>query len=376
MSIFFIIGLVLVTPSLISGISKFSRYTISFFNDSDYKYRDKVEFVKYNYPLLSKYKWSSVYFQELHSLPKPLYKDYVGWKQEEYTSDTLNILQRGIRKTTVNNLINNDQHLFFGGSAMWGFGVSDNYTMPSIFSKISSMNAINYGQPGYVTRQSLSALINLYSSGDLKKTNNFIIFYDGYNDVLNHCTYGLDLLSTIHEVYNQQVIRAYKETSPYSIKWGLIPAQNFYKKLKSEYYLFMKKIKTTATKENCFDNNLKAKSVAYSILNNWYMADAIAKANGDKFIAILQPSVYSTDKNNLNLNSKNKINDAINLDFQAVYPILKSLISEYKDKGVTILDFSNIFDKSNVFISDGHVTPEGNTILVRKLYNYMSENYY
>ena len=354
-------------------------YTISFFNDNNKKFLydyNHEDYVRNNYPLLSKYEWSNTYFKELYSLPEPSYKDYVGWKYDEYIGDTINISQKGIRKTVNDKLINNDQYLFFGGSAIWGFGVSDQFTIPSIFSKMSSMKATNYAEPGYIARQSLSALTNLYSTAELKKTNNYIIFYDGYNDVINHCSLGLDPLSTVHEIYNREVIKSYKETSPYSIKWILIPIQNFIYKLKNEYYLFMNKKKPADAKENCFDNQFKAKLVAYSIINNWYLADTIAKANGDKFIAVLQPSIYSSHESKVHETTLEMFNDDINREFQAVYPILKSLISEYKDRGLTILDYSNIFDKNDVFISPGHVTPEGNDILVNKLYNYIIKNYY
>ena len=140
-------------------------YTISFFNDNSKKFLydyNHEDYVKNNYPLLSKYEWSNAYFKELYSLPEPSYKDYVGWKYDEYIGDTINISQKGIRKTVNDKLINNDQYLFFGGSAIWGFGVSDQFTIPSIFSKMSSMTATNYAEPGYIVRQSLSALTNLY----------------------------------------------------------------------------------------------------------------------------------------------------------------------------------------------------------------------
>ena len=75
-----------------------------------------------------------------------------------------------------------DSTWFFGGSTMAGSGVDDLNTIPSLYSKLTNENVINFGVPGWNSRQSLNLLINLLSAG-YKPSK--VIFYDGINEIYN-----------------------------------------------------------------------------------------------------------------------------------------------------------------------------------------------
>lgn len=73
---------------------------------------------------------------------------------------------------------------FFGGSTIWGYGNSDNYTIPSIYSKKNNSYVFNFGEQAWVTRQSLNQLINILGDGYKPEV---VVFYGGFNDISVGC---------------------------------------------------------------------------------------------------------------------------------------------------------------------------------------------
>jgi lysophospholipase L1-like esterase len=74
---------------------------------------------------------------------------------------------------------------FFGGSACWGWGARDDYTIPSQLSRLLNARAPrfrvhNYGEPAYTFTQGLLYLILKLREG---ARPDYVIFYDGFNDV-------------------------------------------------------------------------------------------------------------------------------------------------------------------------------------------------
>ena len=72
---------------------------------------------------------------------------------------------------------------------------------------------------------------------------------------------------------------------------------------KSEPYLILRQ-KTTGRiykTWDCLENEKKAKSVAKHLVNNWYTAYLISKANEAIFISVLQPFIDFTGENYQNL---------------------------------------------------------------------------
>ena len=64
---------------------------------------------------------------------KHYYKAFVGWNASEFNGKYINIDENGFRKTQLpENIVNKTKVHFFGGSTMWGYGVKDSSTIPSI----------------------------------------------------------------------------------------------------------------------------------------------------------------------------------------------------------------------------------------------------
>ena len=116
------------------------------------------------------------------------YSPYVIWQHPPFDGQTLTIDEHGNRIHKVKNksLIQPDTNIrFFGGSAMWGFGSDDNGTIPAIYQNElqPEQQAFNHAEKGYVTRQNLAKLINLINTD---APIHDVVFFDGFNDILNH----------------------------------------------------------------------------------------------------------------------------------------------------------------------------------------------
>src|SRR3990167_2158302 len=100
--------------------------------------------------------WTEEYFQEFKKLGYT-YESYLGWKCKAFKGKFFNVSSEGVRKTSNPNGLDKSKAKLvycFGGSVLWGMGARDDYTVPSLISKLLNKDeeqyyVINYGQPGY-----------------------------------------------------------------------------------------------------------------------------------------------------------------------------------------------------------------------------------
>ena len=120
---------------------------------------------------------------------------YSYWISKPFTGKSINVDSDGLRHTWHNGLTglySPGKRIFrifmFGGSTMFGWAESDDYTIPSAVVKaltqrgIGGVKVINFGQLGYVNTQELILLLE-----QLRQRNipDLVIFYDGYNDTFS-----------------------------------------------------------------------------------------------------------------------------------------------------------------------------------------------
>ena len=96
---------------------------------------------------------------------------------------------------------------------MWGTGSNDQNTIPSLFSKLNNVNAINYAESGYSSIQSLNYLNTLIIKEDLSLKNKLVVFYDGVNNVTDNCLSSNKKLETARELQIGQFINQPKVTN-------------------------------------------------------------------------------------------------------------------------------------------------------------------
>ena len=195
---FGLLGMLLLTPPIAYSIYSlsFSGKTGKFLGDP----RGRLE-------LYNGIEWASTHFDEFSKL-NTTYFDYITWRRDDFEGETINISD-GLRETyePTNPNINADKYLFFGGSTTWGTGVNDNNTYPSIFAERLNTRVTNFGETGYIARQSLSLLTNYFienPSMDFSETH--VVFYDGVNDIAHRCRSEISGLCTGREQQIQSIL--------------------------------------------------------------------------------------------------------------------------------------------------------------------------
>ena len=307
--------------------------------------------------------WALKHFSEFHKLKAP-YKDFLVWQFDDFEGETINI-KNGIRFTNIPPQIKS-QHkkfLFFGGSTTFGSGVNDENTYPSIFSNKVKLKAVNHGVSGYSSRQSLIALNNQYITNErINLSKNFVVFYDGVNDVVHRCRNDTIGMSTQRE--NQ--IKNLFWNKKYHFERTFSQLIDFTNAFVKRITKLMCKKKINVDKLYICDNNeFRAKEIASSLVKTWKVAFNIALANDDNFVAILQPVAFTgTSKvNHLNLNSD--INKEIGKQYKILYPLIK----EYaKISKLPFIDLTNALNVNDyVYIDFSHLSPLGNELVANSI---------
>ncbi len=121
---------------------------------------------------------------------------YVYWRRKPFQGKYINVDANGIRRTwnaapvsTANQL----KIAMFGGSALWGTGSRDEFTIPSQVAKklkAKGMDAwvTNFGEGGYVSTQDVIALMLELQKGNVP---DIVVFYDGANDTFSAVQQGI-----------------------------------------------------------------------------------------------------------------------------------------------------------------------------------------
>ncbi|MDH5701102.1 MAG: SGNH/GDSL hydrolase family protein [Nitrospirota bacterium] len=284
-------------------------------------------------------------FQELRLLTKR-YIPYVEWGREPFSGKTITIDQTGERvQPNVPEHPTKQVH-FFGGSTMWGTGVDDQHTIPSLFNELHpDYRVYNHAQSGFVSRQELAGLINLANQD---QPMDIIVFYDGCNDPLTLCRADLSLNGHREESKFIQKLERTWET-PEALFGS---TQTMIQKL-------IKKGKRPGSQ--CQANPAYAEKVAMTLVNNWKLAKQIANFRGAEFLAILQP-VISIGKPSIHYITE----EFDGSDWLAVYPHVLEI--KQKEQLDWIHDFTDSFDgPAFIYIDSCHTNNLGNQIIAQKI---------
>jgi len=298
-----------------------------------------------NLEIYQNYDWAEKHFEEFRSL-KTTYYDFVVWKRDDFNGETIQI-KDGLRRTTNDKSLLNTKknYAFFGGSTMWGTGSSDEFTIPSQFSRITNFKSYNFGETGYSARQSLASYINFILEAenvDQGKNITNVVFYGGSVDVAVQCKRNSRNLSTQRE---KQIQRALKTEQKFS-----------YPETFSQVLSLLQKVVNVPSQvtHDCDSNPTKAKMVARTVVKTWITAQQLAQQNGMDFVAVLEPHGYSNSYAAQYL----QLDPIRAKQYAVIYPLIKQYAN---DKNINFIDLSNsLSDCDNCFIDDLHIGPAGN----------------
>ncbi len=311
--------------------------------------------------------WIAGYDKELFSSYNTSWRPYVYWRRTPYAGKYINIDNRGIRYTAASELSDNHASrklkiFMFGGSTMWGEGVRDRYTIPSLLAKELAAHQIkaeitNFGEVAYVHTQELIELALQLQRGNVP---DIVIFYDGYNDVyaaLQNRVAGFSQFEWKRELeYN--ISTRYNKLKKVFLLNSL-----------DRFYLgkFIKSLSNSLSYKQPFSQESKtlAKDIIEVYLNNIKIIDALGKAYGFRPLFYWQPVIYT--KNNLTPFEKGFATEPLGSLYHEAHAVMKANHGEFAH--YHFYDISGLFAaaKNPVYIDYCHVNEDANRIIAARI---------
>lgn len=335
--------------------------------------------VMVGYPELSYYtaqEWSDTYWQEAKLAERYRYEPYVIWRHLPFEGETIRIDQEGIRITPGADCGRDAYSVFtFGGSTMLGWGAPDWGTIPAYLQ--ASLEAlmekpvcvVNLAEDGFVSSQSLIALIRELQSGNLPDE---VIFYDGVNEVIAAYESGepnvhvtLAKIAAGYENPENPLLTWIKGSRVYSLI-GILAGKLTAGKLtyeQQEGLLSMFYLQSAQGGQSHL-----ADAVAEVYLANYRIVDALAQEYGFDFHFFLQPQLAVGAKvlTREEQAMRSGLDPAMANLAKAVYENIASAAPNYRH----LWSLADVFDKerAQIYIDDsGHITPEGNRLVSQEI---------
>jgi hypothetical protein len=256
--------------------------------------------------------------------------------------------------------------VFTGGSAMWGFGVNDENTIPAHFAKIAKgrYRAINLGELSYNAFQGF-LFLKLQIINGLRP--DIVVSYDGVNDVAS-LRRGLGPFSHNREDQIRAVMKGQDRKNAEALSFSHF----FLNPLKLFISIKLKH------KDETYDlSQERIEQTAKALLESWLSTKDLAEKNSADFIAVLQPNaaIGNPYLKHLKFDKEEKRN---RLTYSRLfYPVVLKLLQapEYQELSHHVIVLTDAFDREEfIYIDFCHVSPNGNKIIAAKIYNYITNS--
>ena len=337
----------------------------------------KYEVKRSNYPAF-KNPLIAKRIREEQSLIKSKYYPFTAFLHNSKRGDYVNIEGKYSSRKSYNDKLEGSTW-FFGGSTIFGIDSEDNHTIPSKFAKLTNTSVKNFGVIDWNSRQSLNHLISIIGDGNTPKQ---IVFYDGVNDVLHGCK------EFAHTIPTHSMTKYISDSI--SKEWNLIyflknKSSQITQSLVKPYVLLTKKLLPEVRNEtfyinkndgNCLNNIGRHEEIATHLVNNWYLSYLIAQSKGAKFLAILQPTSFSSssplgylmeyDRNRIHSYEFNNVYKAIRRKIREICIDDNDFCSSIKDGSEWLnVDFP-------VFTDFVHVSRKGNLVIAERIFEILN----
>jgi len=347
-----------------------------------------------------------------YSEPKMNYSPFTGWRRKPYSNKAVTVESIYGTRLSENHEVN-DSIWFFGGSTMWGTGVDDANTIPSLYAKKTGATVWNLGESAFNSFQEYVQLSKLLVNNLKPK---LVVFYDGINeaqycntnnktfpthvrvekmqeymkeyDVLKKRNKELkqhiivlekqknnqvnSILGSFKSIYNYMsdpIVRLYKKSSNRSV----LGKGKLREDLKSN--IPFSEFKSKGNYKDCDKSLDKVYKAASTTVKTWLMSYSLLKAEGIDLKIILQPTA-SLKPELLQLEYLANLEKQVIIDekdsYNAMYKEIRRL---WAGKCIkynacdSLYDISDVFDglKENIYIDSMHLSPRGNDIVAEKM---------
>tara|TARA_E500000178_G_C17012833_1_gene751395 strand:- start:256 stop:1425 length:1170 start_codon:yes stop_codon:yes gene_type:complete len=299
---------------------------------------------------------------------KMLYKAFIGWRRPLSDQAESPVIAPYNQRDSLNHRINSSSW-FFGNSTMWGTGTSHKYSIPSQYAKITGKYVSNFGESAWTSRQSLNQLLTVLGDGYKPKE---VIFYGGAGDILQGCR------AELTEVPSHAMSSKLSDVTAMGIKYYLMtdiigPVIDFtimpYKAIAGKLGLYKNTQSSSGSTMDCITNPEKGAKVVSHLVSNWKTAYFLARENGARFLAVLQPLAQTSESPTSHFDDEGIL---LKSQFTALYPkIVENVLAECPKYPGFCKSFVNgqawVKTDHPVFIDFSHLIGDGNRIVAEKI---------
>jgi lysophospholipase L1-like esterase len=373
-----IIGIALAIFIAIEGGISLGFYIRSFWHTPDPNFRNTAD-------TYTDRTWAAKYYKEIDEFEQSRtmrWQPYVYWRRIPRNGEYINITSDGLRKT--NNFIDPEttgptmKVFIFGGSTIWGLGVEDKHTIPSIFAKEVKSKGVNcevtnFGQYAYVSTQEVIELILQLQKGNIPDA---VIFYDGVNDTFGAFQLGIPGLP-FDEIRREKEFNILE-----SNELQTLAVQAEIKRLSTVRFLNGALKKFNLRRDNfqsiplqyekpISDREALARAVVDTYFNNIKLVQALSKSYGFTCQFYWQPVIY------LKQHLTEYERKSVELDFNypgmkefylATYDSLRQRAGSLKNNE-PFHDISSIFGeiREPIFVDFNHMGEKGNSLIAKRM---------
>ncbi len=321
--------------------------------------------------------WADTYQREWATRPPDLqYKPYVIWRKAPFAGQTVTIDADGVRKTYYSSCDDTAFTIWmFGDSALWGTGVPDWETIPSLLAKRFSDSGrkicvVNFGETAWAsTQEVIELMLSLKQAG---KKPNAVIFYNGIIDT--YIPYQTDVPDAHFNFARTK--QAFESQRNNAAGFEYLRQTNTYHAL-MELRSILSGLGATRDNGRLSPErvNAMARATYSNYVKNMQLADLLAQGYGFHCLFFWQPTLLAGNKpatsDEIRLREREE-NEHPGIDrvFSATY----SLFSGYRAEN--FFDLADIFDQQReaLFIDFSHLGPAGNQMIADRMFAVLQQH--
>ena len=288
-----------------------------------------------------------------------VYTPFVVWRTDPLlNNDSITVSEAGYRNT-IGNPLDTDAAvvMIFGGSTIWGSGVSDSNTIPSHLQQILNESAseavlvLNKGQCGYSSTQEVIELMLQLRDGNIP---DLVVYCDGFNDIWGAYEQGR---AGSHHGVKELTARLDATAVPPVVKTlavNLLRQTNSWLLVTSLIDKFAEEeptpaLETYRTMGVCPDS--LARDLVDVYLGNIRLVEALAAEYDFKAIFVLQPSLWFCNKQTTEYEQgvltgiSGSFPAGKDPDFKELFEASYDLLSEETELLGDFVSYTGIFDQ-------------------------------
>lgn len=336
------------------------------------QFKNKEDFRVNSDPMKGQ-EWSSKYFSELNKSRSNLFwKPFVYFRKKQFQGEYININSDGIRNSYNQKGDNRIKVFTFGGSAMWGTGSRDMFTIPSLLSKELEKMGINaevsnFGEMGRTINQELIELTQELVKGNIP---DLVIFYDSVNDLHSYIdsnVVGVSINESNRELeFNLSRPNKFFSHFRYMLRNYYLPNSSIVK-----IYNRIKGKRNEHSKEKL--QNFDANKLLQHYQNTILLIQSLSKSYNFNVSFFWQPAIFTKK----NLSRTEKIASSKRRDlkkpFIGISKKIELNISNFNSFCFYNLAYLFKDEKRPIYIDWSHINEEGNLAVAKAIIQGMSK---